>query len=937
MLFGLGHRLQAQSLNDGQRWIVKFKAHTPFSQKAAIQSRIGARLIRSVPQGQFQLWSLPAGRAQLEELNALPEVAWAEPDPIYTATALPNDPELAQQWGLANPTLPGADIHAAEAWEITPGSAAVTVAVIDAGIDWTHPDLAENIWQNAGEDLDGDGVLVFVNGRWQFDPDDLNGQDDDGNGYPDDLIGWDFANHDNNPYDDTPHGHGTHVGGIIAARGNNALGISGVSWHSKLMPLKFLDQNSRGYLSDAIAALDYARSMGARVSNNSWGGYAHSQALEEALQRLEAADHILVAAAGNNQLNNDQYPLYPASLNSDHIVAVAASTEDDQLAPFSNYGPNTVDLAAPGVNIYSTLPNGSYGTSSGTSMAAPFVSGAVALLLSLDPNMPAAEVVAQLLNTTDQPGALIGKTTSSGRLNLAQALATSGQQTPGPACKTQARFKPRSSYTTCIGEEVMFINQSKQATQYSWHINGQQVSTQRVLNYAFPANGQYEVTLYASKGNCHSQVSKYIQVYTLEEPQLADVNICKSTARLSAGVEAAGYLWQGPDGSTLSTAPEVVVSQPGQYQLTLTDGCGQQLSRSLQVDLQGDCVWPGDVNLDGRVNGLDFLFLGLANGASGPPRSPAATAFEAQPAPANWQQSFPLNEWGIRVNYKHADCNGDGVVDLQDADVIRQNLSPDCGIYAGQQQGAFSLSLIPRQDSLLLGNKLMVDIALNTGGAPLTEVVGVAFSIEYDLPLQQGFQFGTEQSWLGTPTELGSLSLTPPLTGITACSQGAFVRTDQLSQSGEGVVGQGWITVDIHDIDTYSVLEGKASLSLRIKDAVLLKADGTVLPVSPPLAQQSRSIRLLLPPNKPAFTLTNVYPNPTTDLLNLEINAPFSSKTEIFVKNTLGETVFAHKYMLTNGKNVLKLKLPALPAGLYTCEAVGEGLYRQLHKFLIVR
>ena len=334
------------------------------------------------------------------------------------AGVTPNDPGFSQLWGLNNTGQTGgkadADIDAPEAWQVQTGSHNFVIGVIDTGVDYTHPDLANNIWINPGELVNG----VYVQ----------DGIDNDGNGYVDDIHGWDFVNNDNDPMDDN--GHGTHVSGTIAGQGNNGIGVTGVTgvdWSAQVMPLKFLGASGSGYTSDAIKAIDYATKMGVKLANNSWGG-GSSQALADAIQAAGDKGALFIAAAGNNAENNDTSPHYPASYNLSNIISVAATTNTDDLSSFSNYGANTVDLGAPGSSIYSTLPvNGSkygqnYGWLSGTSMATPHVTGAAALLWSQHPDWTAQQIKDVLLETADPVNALIGKTVSGGRLNVNDAL-----------------------------------------------------------------------------------------------------------------------------------------------------------------------------------------------------------------------------------------------------------------------------------------------------------------------------------------------------------------------------------------------------------------------------------------------------------------------------------------------------------------------------------
>ncbi|PKL61210.1 MAG: hypothetical protein CVV31_12595 [Methanomicrobiales archaeon HGW-Methanomicrobiales-2] len=320
----------------------------------------------------MQVLQLPEALSVTEAVDAYsrnPDVLYAEPNYYYYADAMPdgpqyqelpdftpaptappaqgggggagripNDPEFGKLWGLHNTgqTINGrtgttdADIDAPEAWSITTGSRDVIVAVIDSGVMYTHPDLAANIWTNPGEVPD-------------------NGFDDDNNGYIDDVYGWDFYDADNDPGDFN--GHGTHCAGTIAAAGNNSLGVAGVMWDAKIMPLRFLGPDGRGDTAGAVLAIRYATEMGADVISCSWGGGGYSQTLADAIAETPA---LVVCAAGNEALNNDLNPHYPSSYASENILAVAASTNTEQLASFSHFGATSVDVAAPGEYILST-------------------------------------------------------------------------------------------------------------------------------------------------------------------------------------------------------------------------------------------------------------------------------------------------------------------------------------------------------------------------------------------------------------------------------------------------------------------------------------------------------------------------------------------------------------------------------------------------------
>lgn len=370
-------------------------------------------------------WHVKLGKGQnlkkvQERLAKDPTVEAVELNYVVRTATLPNDPRYPELWGLNNIGQTGgtadADIDAPEAWDIHTGSSNVLVAVIDTGVAYDHPDLAANAWINTGE-IPGNGI------------------DDDGNGYVDDVHGYDFYNLDADPYDD--HGHGTHVAGTIAAVGDNGVGVVGVSWQARVMAVKFLGAGGSGYTSGAISAVLYATDMGARVMNNSWGGGGFSQALMDAITAANDADALFVAAAGNSSSSNDTTPHYPSSYNVPNVLAVAATDHNDAMASFSNYGATSVHLGAPGVDILSSVPTtvgiccsdpSGYKLLSGTSMATPHASGAAALLLAQNPARAALGVKSLLMGTVDPLAALAGKTVSGGRLNIHNAISCSPTQ-----------------------------------------------------------------------------------------------------------------------------------------------------------------------------------------------------------------------------------------------------------------------------------------------------------------------------------------------------------------------------------------------------------------------------------------------------------------------------------------------------------------------------
>ncbi|MCP5526224.1 MAG: tandem-95 repeat protein [Verrucomicrobiales bacterium] len=352
----------------------------------------------------------------VHRLRRHPEVVYAEPNYLLRlcvepdpATS-PDDFELPRQWNLENTGqlngTPGADVSAPAAWAITRSARAVRVAVIDTGIDYFHPDLEANVWINAGE-IPG------------------NGEDDDGNGYIDDLHGFDFVSNDGDPMDDQT--HGTHVAGTIGALGNNRIGVAGLCWEASLMAIKAFNERGEASVADVVEAIEYAVANGARLINASWGQPEQSLALLDAIRLADEAGVLVISASGNSRTDE---PHYPAAL--EEVVSVGATNNKDERARFSNFGP-TVDLAAPGEIVLSTAPNARYEYLSGTSMAAPHVTGVAALVLGLHPDFTNAELVNVLRNAVDETR--VDKLIGTGRLNAFKAVRVTR---PLPTARLQA-------------------------------------------------------------------------------------------------------------------------------------------------------------------------------------------------------------------------------------------------------------------------------------------------------------------------------------------------------------------------------------------------------------------------------------------------------------------------------------------------------------------
>ncbi len=322
------------------RVIVRFRSDASEAARGGVRRDLGARLLRELPIPGAELLALPAGVSVEEARRRIggdPAVAYAEPDHIYTAGVIaPNDPRFSSLWGLQNPG--NTDVDAPESWQVTTGADQVEVAIVDTGVAYDHPDLAPNIWSNPAESGGGK---------------EINGVDDDGNGYVDDFRGWDWVARDNDPLD--LHGHGTHVAGTVGAVGDNGLGVTGVSWNVDLVPLRVLDADGSGTTSSITSAFSYAGAMGIDVVNASLGGPSSSRSLADAIERWPGT--LFVVAAGNESTNNDQVPSYPCNYASSNIVCVGSMTQGDQLSSFSNYGATNVDLGAPGSGILSTVPS----------------------------------------------------------------------------------------------------------------------------------------------------------------------------------------------------------------------------------------------------------------------------------------------------------------------------------------------------------------------------------------------------------------------------------------------------------------------------------------------------------------------------------------------------------------------------------------------------
>ncbi|MHB8522061.1 MAG: S8 family serine peptidase [Limisphaerales bacterium] len=476
------------------RLLVKPGAGVPLTRLAALHATTGAQVLRQFPGiGNLQVLQAPAG-ANVADLVATYQqsglVGYAEPDFTVQVLLTPNDFRYwdGTLWGLHNTGLlggtPGADIDAPDGWDVQNTATNIIVAVIDTGVRYTHEDLAANMWVNPGESgADSLGLDKSMNGR-----------DDDGDGYIDDVHGINAILGTGIPLDD--YGHGTHVSGILGGVGNNSVGVVGVAWGVQIMACKFLDSTGKGSISDAITCIDYARSKGAKIINASWGSYTFTSAsLYDAIASARDAGMIFVAATGNDANNNDVNPLFPASYNLNNIIRVAATTRNDGLAFFSNYGSTTVDLGAPGLDIFSTWNSAddAYQYFSGTSMATPHVAGACALVWAHNPNLAYDQVISRILASTDPLPALAGKCVTGGRLNLRKALGTATVIAGFTASPTSGAVPLTVNFTDTSAGTV---------TKWQWNFgDGTPNSAQQNPVHIFNQAGNFTVTLTVTGSN----------------------------------------------------------------------------------------------------------------------------------------------------------------------------------------------------------------------------------------------------------------------------------------------------------------------------------------------------------------------------------------------------------------------------------------------------
>ena len=416
----LRKNIEEQSEYDASTVLVQFKPGLSDANRDQLLDNFDGALVRkfSILPGLAEVRVGTSVGDALSKLLASKDVITAEPNFRLHVAEVPNDASFSNQWALDSDTAIHIDV--VRAWGIRRGLHSLRIAVLDTGIDQTHPEFSDNIWTNPRE-IAGDGI------------------DNDANGYIDDTNGWDFtytspgtvrSNGDNNPADG--HGHGTHVSGIIAAQGNNAIGVTGICWDAAIVPLKIIGDDGSGFTSWMIAAIEYCARNGISIANASIGGASYSGFCKAAIDAAGAQNNLLlVAAAGNNGTDNDAKPFYPASYDSPNVLSVASTTSSGAMSSFSNRGIVSVDIAAPGSSITSTYPQvkiaSGYATLSGTSMAAPIVTAVAALLHENRPEWGFTDIKKALLTSVTPLSGLSGTVASGGLVNAYQAMILSNK------------------------------------------------------------------------------------------------------------------------------------------------------------------------------------------------------------------------------------------------------------------------------------------------------------------------------------------------------------------------------------------------------------------------------------------------------------------------------------------------------------------------------
>jgi len=1233
--------INAQTKNSyaSNKVIVKYTSNQiSNAQKRLTRTKLNIQSFARTQKENVEIWTLSETQGNTtQKENSIREfinnakttlegIEYIEPDFAYDAQINPNDPSFPLQWGLENTGQTGgtqnSDMMLPQAWELHTGSKRIIVGVIDTGVDFLHDDLAPNIWQNLAEDADNDGhTIEFINNQWVLDPGDLDNIDADGNGYVDDLVGWDFVNDDNNPLDDN--NHGTHVAGSIGARGNNGKGITGVNWDTQIMVLKAFDAEGTGGLTNIVEALAYARAMGAHITNNSWGGSAYSQALFDEIDANRNEGQLLIAAAGNIGSNNDNTPIYPASYEIDNIISVGSSDHNDQLSSFSNYGLMTVDLLAPGSDIYSTLPNNQYGSLSGTSMAAAHVSGVAALLWSYMPNKSPKSIKTRILNATDRCPGMEAYSLTGGRLNAARTLNpaaasciqytnflqgkkvrdiyTSGDnvwlatnkgvyvidqknctrtqytkrnsglptnnihavriddtgnmwlgtqkglamfdgtqwtvwdtlnsclssqkilsigihnsavwvgthkeiakiEAGGNLVTIQTGVKirdiemvnetelwaatnqglihiqnsnlytytkqnsglPKNSLTSitkaddgsiwvgtktaglahfdgtnwavlntsnsplpnnaitdvaldklgqlvigigkpndltqpagimfqnngqwnyhkressplphpianvlyidqenntwvgtpngftifferihasfstaeqdiCQFQSVDFTNQSDLVSSYKWYVNNMLETSDQDLNYTFSEPGTYIVTLVAENGFVTDMHTQIIEVAPFPVADLgADVAICAESYQFDAGIDGLTYEWTDANGDIVSTERIFTAITSGTYTLTMSNPCGDVSSDQVQLSLTGGCVWPGDVNTDGQVNLLDFLWVGFANGEAGTTRPNASHAYTSQPSP-DWGSTFTeTNALGQTVDYKHADCDGDGNVDMQtDGAVVKQNINSRMNLPSNTGGGGLQLEFIQNDSIQILAEQIIISYTIELygpegGDAENVYSVGMSIDFEFEDPIE--VDVDCSNSWLSPAACEKEFYAEESILDVVVTS------IDGGNKTGRGKLFDSDIIITLDEVQGGGNISANQILQInKIFNVVAFDNEGNSIPVSASYSSNAvmNNGQSNASEGTPSIQQFTVYPNPAEgDFVNLAFLSETTGQFELRFTDIHGKVVQQQMVEANQGFNTHQLSIQNLSKGFYFIELT-NGSQRMVKKLNI--
>ncbi len=613
------------------------------------------------------LWRLHSRSKNVEALLAAlqhnPHVEYAEPNYVVHSATVPNDPNYPQQWALKNtgPFNNGSDIDAESAWSVTTGSSSIVIGVLDTGVDYTHPDLAANIWSNPG----GKGNAACGAGTHGFDA--IAGTcDPKESGF-----------------------HGTAVAGIIGAGGNNGIGIAGVNWTTSIMALKFLDYYGNGSVANGIAAIDFAvqakiDGVNLRILSSSWTGAPFSKALLDEINKAGENDILFVTAAGNYGGNIDNSSSYPASYVADNMIVVTATDGVDQLPYWASYGSSTVHLGAPGVSIYTTYPGAGYTYVDGTSIAAPHVAGVAGLVLAHAPSLTTAQVKSAILDNVDRVSGLAGKTKTGGRLNAARALGLPARPTfsisLSPALQTVAKggtayytlkVTPLNGFSSSVTLSVTGLPSGVSASFNPSPAQTGSVLTLRVDPSASSTYYPYSFAVVASGGGVNKTASASIQISSTSAAQQCP-SFASAPVNGSAGNSSASAVADfNQDGR-----PDIAVVNPAQnrlYILTNVNSTFQGPGTPYTVGNGPIEVTAADLNRDGYVD-LITANSGANNvsvllGAAGGLFAPAV--------------NFPTGKSPFDV--AAADVNRDGKLDL----ITVNNGGSGISVLLGNGDGTF--------------------------------------------------------------------------------------------------------------------------------------------------------------------------------------------------------------------------------------------------------